>query len=69
MECYFCRKNIQAIDHKSLNTLRSFISASGKIKTAKKTGLCASHQRDLSKAIKRSRNLGLLSTTAKYANN
>ncbi len=66
MECYFCRKNIKEIDHKSLNTMRNFISASGKIKSRKKTGLCASHQRDMSKAVKRSRNLGLLSASSKY---
>jgi len=65
MECYFCRRNIKFIDHKSIAVLRSFLSASGKIKDRSKTGLCAFHQRNLSTAVKRARSMGLLSATAK----
>lgn len=65
LECYFCRRNIKYIDFKEISTLRRFISASGKIKPKKKTGTCASHQRQLARAIKRARQLALLSPTAK----
>jgi small subunit ribosomal protein S18 len=65
MDCYFCKKNIQEIDFKETDMLRRFISSLGKIRPRKKTGLCAKHQRKLSSAVKRARNLGLLSSTRK----
>ncbi|MDD3399715.1 MAG: 30S ribosomal protein S18 [Candidatus Pacebacteria bacterium] len=65
MDCYFCKKNIQEIDFKETDILRRFISSLGKIRPRKKTGLCAKHQRKLSSAVKRARNLGLLSSTRK----
>ncbi|MFA5166348.1 MAG: 30S ribosomal protein S18 [Candidatus Paceibacterota bacterium] len=66
MDCYFCRKNIDKVDHKNVGLLRNYLSASGKIKSRLKTGLCATHQRKVSKAIKTMRNLGILSASAKY---
>lgn len=66
MECYFCRKNIERVDHKNVGILKGYVSASGKIKSRKKTGLCAFHQREISKAIKSLRNLGLMSATSKH---
>lgn len=60
MQCYFCQRNIKEIDFKDTLALENFISAQGKIKSRKKTGLCAFHQRKLSKAIKRARYLALL---------
>lgn len=65
MSCYFCVKNIKEIDYKDTETIRNFISGLGKIRGRKKTGLCAKHQRQLSRAIKRARHLGLLSPTSK----
>ncbi|MCK4454284.1 30S ribosomal protein S18 [Candidatus Parcubacteria bacterium] len=65
MDCYFCRKNIKEIDFKETEVLRRFISGLGKIRPRKKTGLCASHQRKLSRAVKRARHLGLLSAVEK----
>ncbi|HDJ30518.1 30S ribosomal protein S18 [bacterium] len=58
--CYFCQRNIKEIDFKDTKVLKKFISASFKIKPRKKTGLCSKHQRQLTKAIKRARFLGLL---------
>jgi len=60
MACYFCQRNIKEIDFKDTETLRRFISGLGKIRAKKRTGVCASHQRKLAKAIKRARILGLL---------
>jgi len=60
MPCYFCQRNIQEIDFKNTSLLERFLSLSKKIKGKKKTGICAFHQRQLKKAIKRARYLGLL---------
>ncbi len=61
MDCYFCKNNIKEIDFKNTLVLRKFTSGLEKIKSRKKTGTCAYHQRRLSKAIKRARSLGLMS--------
>jgi len=60
MPCYFCQHNSKEIDSNNTDLLRRFVSALAKIKSRKKTGVCAKHQRRLSKAIKRARYLGLL---------
>lgn len=60
MPCYFCQKDVREIDFKDTDTLRRFISGMAKIKSKKRTGVCASHQRKLTRAIKRARNLGLM---------
>ena len=65
MDCYFCQRNIKEIDFKDTETLQRFISGLAKIKHRKKTGLCAKHQRQLSRAIKRARHFGLLPYTIK----
>jgi len=65
MECYFCQRNIKDIDFKETQILRRFISASGKIKPKKRTGVCSGHQRKLTRVIKRARYLALLSATSK----
>ncbi len=58
--CYFCQRNLKEIDFKDRKLLEKFISGMAKIKSRKKTGLCSKHQRQLVKAIKRARFLGLL---------
>ena len=58
--CYFCAQNITEIDYKDIETLKKFISPYAKIRPRTRTGICAHHQRDLSKAIKRARHLALL---------
>ncbi|MDD4831010.1 MAG: 30S ribosomal protein S18 [Candidatus Pacebacteria bacterium] len=67
MICYFCKKNVAKIDFKDVETLKLFLSPSAKIKGSKKTGLCAKHQRELARAVKRARVLGLLPFTSKHA--
>lgn len=64
MDCYFCQRNIKNIDFKETQILRKFISASGKIRPKKRTGVCSGHQRKLARAIKRARYLALLSPTS-----
>jgi len=65
MSCYFCQRNIKEIDFKETELLRRFISGLAKIRSKKRTGLCARHQKKMTKAIKRARHLGLLPTTTK----
>ncbi len=60
MHCYFCQKNQTAIDFKDTATLNRFLAVSGKIKSSKKTGLCAKHQRGIALAVKRARIIALL---------
>ncbi|MFH1575862.1 MAG: 30S ribosomal protein S18 [Candidatus Nealsonbacteria bacterium] len=59
MECYFCKKNVEAIDFKDVKIIRHFVSGLGKIRSKKRTGVCSKHQRKLANAIKRARHLGL----------
>jgi small subunit ribosomal protein S18 len=61
--CYFCSQNIEKIDYQDTDILKKFISFQFKIQPSKKTKLCAKHQRQLSKAIKKARVLGLLPFT------
>jgi len=65
MYCFFCKKNIREVNFRNTEVLEKFISRSGKIKPRKKTGLCAGHQREASRAIKRARVMGLLPFTTK----
>jgi len=65
MDCYFCQRNIREIDFKNTELLQRFVSGLGKIRAKKRTGVCSKHQRQLSKAIKRARHIGLLSATTK----
>ena len=63
MECYFCQRNIKEISFKNTRLLEKFVSGLAKIRAKKRTGVCSSHQRKLSQAIKRARFLGLLPYT------
>jgi len=58
--CYFCVQNDKIIDYKDSETLRHFISAQAKIMPRKRSHLCAKHQRQLARAIKRARTVGLM---------
>jgi small subunit ribosomal protein S18 len=51
---------VVAIDYKDYNRIRTFVSDRGKIVPSRMTGTCASHQRELTQAIKRARNIALL---------
>ena len=61
--CQFCVDRNGTIDYKDAGRLRKFISERGKIIPRRVTGTCAKHQRDLTTAIKRARQLALLPYT------
>ncbi len=58
--CRFCAEKVRDIDFKQIQILRTFTTDTGKILSARITGNCASHQRQLTRCIKRARNLALL---------
>jgi small subunit ribosomal protein S18 len=64
--CAFCLEKTKYIDYKDVATLRRFLTERGKIKSRRKTGTCAKHQRPLAIAIKRARHLALLPFTAEH---
>ena len=58
--CQFCVDKTQFIDYKDTAKLRRFISERSKILPRRTTGTCAKHQRELTGAIKRARQIALL---------
>ena len=58
--CAFCSDKAEAIDYKDGTKLQRYISERGKILPRRVTGVCAMHQRDLTVAIKRARQLAIL---------
>lgn len=63
--CRFCAEKAQFLDYKDTKTLRSYLTDKGKILPRRMTGTCSKHQRDLNEAIKRARNIALLSFVEK----
>lgn len=65
--CRFCADKSLAIDYKDIRTLKYFTSERGKITPRRISGNCSEHQRKLTEAIKRARNIALLPFTASHA--
>ncbi len=61
--CKFCADTSLHIDHKNPDLLKQFITERYKILPSRVSGVCAKHQRGLTTAIKRARNLALLPFT------
>jgi small subunit ribosomal protein S18 len=64
--CRFTAEGVKEIDYKDLNTLRNYITETGKIVPSRITGTSARYQRQLSAAIKRARYLALLPYTDRH---
>ena len=58
--CAFCVDTVEQIDYKDAAKLRRFTSERAKILPRRTTGTCAMHQRQLTEAIKRARQIALL---------
>ena len=58
--CKFCDEKIDVIDYKDVKLVGQFVSERGKILPRRLTGTCSPHQRLLTVAIKRARNIALL---------
>lgn len=58
-ECYFCKEKA-TVDYKDTGSLERYLNMFGAINTRQRSGLCARHQREVAKAIKRAREVGLM---------
>lgn len=58
--CMFCVDKVEHIDYKDTAKLRRFVSERGKIVPRRISGNCAKHQRQLTIAVKRARQIALL---------
>ena len=61
--CRFTAEGVKEIDYKDLQTLKNYITETGKIVPSRITGTKAKYQRQLATAIKRARNIALLPFT------
>ena len=59
-KCHFCVDKIDTIDFKDVGRLKRHVTERGKIIPRRITGNCAYHQRHLTRAIKRARNVALM---------
>ena len=62
--CVFCVDKVDSIDYKDTAKLRRYVSERGKIVPRRISGNCAKHQRQLTEAIKRARQIALLPLVA-----
>lgn len=61
--CRFTAEGVSEIDYKDLETLKAYITETGKIVPSRITGTKAKYQRQLATAVKRARYLALLPYT------
>lgn len=64
--CRFSAEGVKEIDYKDLETLRNYITETGKIVPSRITGTSAKYQRQLARAVKRARYLALLQYTDQH---
>jgi small subunit ribosomal protein S18 len=58
--CKFCVEKIDYISYKDVKLIASFVPERGKIQPRRISGVCATHQRALQRAIKRARQIALV---------
>ncbi len=58
--CKFCVDKVEQVDYKDVRRLRGFVTERGRILPRRISGTCAPHQRQLTVAVKRARNIALL---------
>jgi small subunit ribosomal protein S18 len=64
--CKFCTEKIDAIPYRDVRLLQGFVAERGKIVPRRLTGVCTTHQRRLTRAIKQARNIALLAFAARH---
>jgi small subunit ribosomal protein S18 len=64
--CRFTADGVKEIDYKDLDTLRNYVTETGKIVPSRITGTKSHYQRQLTAAVKRARFLALLPYTDKH---
>ena len=58
--CFFCAEKIEHIDYKNVGSFKKNLSERSKILPRRITGTCSKHQRQLTIAVKRARELALV---------
>ena len=58
--CVFCVDKIDTLDYKDVAKLRKYVTEKGEIVPRRMSGTCAKHQRVVTEAIKRAREMALL---------
>lgn len=58
--CSFCANKDEVIDYKDINKLKKHVTEKGKILPRRVTGNCAKHQREMTREIKKARQIALL---------
>ena len=64
--CKFCTEKIDQISYRDVRLLQGFVAERGKIVPRRLTGVCTTHQRRVSLAIKQSRNIALLAFANRF---
>ena len=64
--CRFCADSSLVIDYKDYSMLRFFVTERGKIIPRRISGNCARHQRRITNAVKRARNIALIPFTVSH---
>jgi small subunit ribosomal protein S18 len=64
--CKFCVEKIDTIQYRDVRLLQGFVAERGKIVPRRLTGVCTTHQRRLTVAIKQARNIALLPFAARF---
>ncbi|OUS26751.1 30S ribosomal protein S18 [Gammaproteobacteria bacterium 45_16_T64] len=64
--CRFTAEGVTEIDYKDLETLKNYITETGKIVPSRITGTKAKYQRQLARAVKRARAVALLPYTDQH---
>lgn len=64
--CRFCADPDTPLNYKNPEVLKDFVTERGKIIARRITGVCARHQRDLTREIKRARQMALMYYTSTH---
>ncbi|MBD5646319.1 MAG: 30S ribosomal protein S18 [Desulfovibrio sp.] len=64
--CRFCADKDLPLNYKNPEVLKDFVTERGKIIARRITGTCARHQRELTREIKRARQMAMLIYTATH---
>ena len=64
--CRFTAEGVIEIDYKDIETLKNYITETGKIVPSRITGTNAKYQRQLARAVKRARAVALLPFTDQH---
>jgi small subunit ribosomal protein S18 len=56
----YCVDKITHVDYKNIDQLRNFLTDRAKIQARRQSGCCAKHQRAMTRAVKRAREIALL---------